>query len=104
LILTLILPPPKLCSLLAVRSARYEFTGGLMSEHLLTVLKFGSSVLRTENEIELLVEKIHRWSSEKSRVIVVVSAIGKTTDRVMNLAVSYGENFNQEGAATLAST
>src|SRR5258706_881040 len=75
-----------------------------MSEHLLTVLKFGSSVLRTENEIGFLVEEIHRWTSEKSRVIAVVSAIGKTTDRLMNLAVRYGKDFNQEGAATLAST
>jgi hypothetical protein len=39
-----------------------------MGEHLLTVVKFGSSVLRTENEIGLLVEEIRRWSSEKSRV------------------------------------
>jgi homoserine dehydrogenase len=75
-----------------------------MGEYLLTVLKFGSSILRTENDIGLLVEEIHRWSSEKSRVIVVVSAIGKTTDRLMNHAVRYGENFNQEGVATLAST
>jgi homoserine dehydrogenase len=75
-----------------------------VAEHLLTVLKFGSSVLRTENEIGFLVEEIRRWSSEKSRVIAVVSAIGKTTDRLINLAVRYGENFNQEGAATLAST
>jgi homoserine dehydrogenase len=75
-----------------------------MSEHLLTVLKFGSSILRTENEIGFLVEEIRRWSSEESRVIAVVSAIGKTTDRLMNLAVRYGENFNQEGAATLTST
>src|SRR5260370_36902600 len=75
-----------------------------MSEYLLTVLKFGSSILRSENDIGLLVEEIHRWSSEKSRVIAVVSAIGKTTDRLMNQAVGYGENFNQEGVATLAST
>ena len=75
-----------------------------MSEYLLTVLKFGSSILRTENDIGLLVEEVHRWLSEKSRVIVVVSAIGKTTDRLMNQAVQYGENFNQEGVATLAST
>jgi hypothetical protein len=52
-----------------------------MGEHLLTVVKFRSSALRTENEIGLLVEEIRRWSSEKSRVIAVVSAIGKTTDR-----------------------
>ena len=75
-----------------------------MNDYLLTVLKFGSSILRTENDIGLLVEEVHRWLSEKSRVIVVVSAIGKTTDRLMNQAVQYGENFNQEGVATLAST
>lgn len=60
-------------------------------------------MLRTENEIGFLVEEIHGWLSEKSRVIAVVSAIGKTTDRLINLAVRYGENFNLEGAATLAS-
>jgi homoserine dehydrogenase len=75
-----------------------------MSKYLLTILKFGSSILRTENDIGLLVEEVHRWLSEKSRVIVVVSAIGKTTDSLMNQAVQYGENFNQEGVATLAST
>src|SRR5260370_31280792 len=52
----------------------------------------------------LLVEEIHRCSYEKSRVIAVLSGIGKTTDRLMNQAVQYGENFNQEGVATLAST
>jgi aspartokinase len=58
-----------------------------MGQHLLTVLKFGSSVLRTENEMGFLVKEIRRWSSERSRVIAVVSAIGKTTDRLMNQAV-----------------
>src|SRR5258708_20500504 len=75
-----------------------------MREYLLTVLKFGSSILRTENDIGVLVEEVHRWLSGKSRVIAVVSAIGKTTDKLMNQAVRYGENFNQEGVATLAST
>jgi homoserine dehydrogenase len=76
----------------------------MAGDYLLTVLKFGSSVLRSENDFGLLVEEIHRWLSERSRVIAVVSAIGETTDRLMNQAVGYGENFNQEGVATLAST
>ena len=75
-----------------------------MGEYVLTVLKFGSSVLRTENDFGVLVQEIRRWSSEKSRVIAVVSAIGKTTDRLMDQAVGYGEDLNQEGVAALAST
>ena len=44
------------------------------------VLKFGSSVLRSEDELPRAVEEIARHRSLGRAVVAVVSAIGKTTD------------------------
>jgi homoserine dehydrogenase len=47
------------------------------------VLKFGSSVLRTPADVPNAVHEIYRWYRQGLRVIVVVSAIGDTTDRLL---------------------
>lgn len=47
------------------------------------VLKFGSSVLRTQAELPNAVHEIYRWYRRRARVIAVVSAIGDTTDRLL---------------------
>ena len=52
----------------------------------IVVLKFGSSVLRSESDLPRVVHEIyHHWRS-RSQVLVVVSAIGNTTDRLLGLA------------------
>jgi homoserine dehydrogenase len=49
----------------------------------LIVLKFGSSLLRSTADIPAAVHEIYRWYRGGARVLVVVSAIGKTTDQLL---------------------
>jgi homoserine dehydrogenase len=50
------------------------------------VLKFGSSVLRSEDELPRAVEEIRRQRELGRAVVAVVSAIGKTTDVLLQKA------------------
>ncbi len=50
------------------------------------VLKFGSSVLRSEADLPSAVHEIYRWWREGSQVITVASAFGGTTDELMRQA------------------
>src|SRR6202035_831589 len=47
------------------------------------VLKFGSSVLRTAADLPNAVHEVYRWYRQGLSVIVVVSAIGEATDRLL---------------------
>ena len=47
------------------------------------ILKFGSSVLRTSDDLPNAVHEIYRWVRSGLRVIAVVSAIGDATDRLL---------------------
>jgi len=47
------------------------------------VLKLGSSVLRTQQDIPNAVHEIYRWYRAGMQVIAVVSAIGETTDNLI---------------------
>jgi len=47
------------------------------------VLKFGSSVLRSTDDLPNVVHEIYRWYREGHGVIAVVSAIGKTTETLI---------------------
>jgi homoserine dehydrogenase len=47
------------------------------------VLKFGSSVLRSTDDLPNVVHEIYRWYREGQSVIAVVSAIGKTTEALI---------------------
>ena len=53
-----------------------------------TVLKFGSSVLRSEADLPSAVHEIYRHWREGAQVIAVVSAFGDTTDQLMRRAES----------------
>lgn len=48
-----------------------------------TVLKFGSSVLPTESDVPGAVHEIYRWVRRGEPIIAIVSAIGRTTDRLL---------------------
>jgi homoserine dehydrogenase len=50
------------------------------------VLKFGSSVVRTAEDLPNAVHEIYRWVRAGYRAIAVVSAIGGTTDRLLTEA------------------
>jgi homoserine dehydrogenase len=68
------------------------------------VLKFGSSVLCSELDLPNTVEEIRRWIDSGHRVVAVVSAIGNTTDTLLSLAKSFGENINDHSVAALLAT
>jgi homoserine dehydrogenase len=52
----------------------------------IVVLKFGSSVLRSESDLSRVVHEVYRHWRRGSQVLAVVSAIGNTTDRLLRLA------------------
>ena len=55
-------------------------------ENRLIVLKFGSSVLRTESDLPIAVHEIYRWWRDGFQVVAVVSAFGNTTDELTQSA------------------
>jgi homoserine dehydrogenase len=75
-----------------------------MYRHPITVLKFGSSVLRDEADLAKAVQEIYRWVRTGQRVVAVVSAIGSTTDALLSRAQSFGSGLNDEAVATLVAT
>lgn len=61
----------------------------------LIVLKFGSSVLRTEADLPSAVHEIYRWSREGFDVAAVVSAFEGVTDRLLKQARDLGADPEQ---------
>jgi homoserine dehydrogenase len=70
----------------------------------LTVVKFGSSVLRGEDDLPVVVEEIGRWRGSEQYVLAVVSAFGNTTEELFKRARRYGEPANEEAVARLVAT
>jgi homoserine dehydrogenase len=68
------------------------------------VLKFGSSVLRNEDDLPNAVHEIYRWWREGAQVIAVVSAFGDTTDRLMRQAEKVCHNPDQSVLPSLLAT
>lgn len=55
----------------------------------LIVLKFGSSILRDERDLDRVVEEIRRWVDRGHRVIAVVSAFKGRTDALLQSTERY---------------
>ncbi len=70
----------------------------------LTVLKFGSSILRDESELPLAVSEIYRYVRKGHRVLAVVSAFGSTTDDLLARAKSLTEEPSPHLLAHLLAT
>src|SRR5579859_7259542 len=70
----------------------------------LTVVKFGSSVLRREEDLPVVVEEIARWLGSEQYVLVVVSAFANRTEELFKQASAYGEPANKEAVARLVAT
>lgn len=75
-----------------------------MRSYALTVLKFGSSVLRSEADLPSAVHEIYRWVRAGHRVIAVVSALGNTTDALLTQAQSFGAGIGDHSVAALLAT
>jgi homoserine dehydrogenase len=70
----------------------------------IAVLKFGSSVLRDEQDVAIAVHEIYRQLRDGRRVVAVVSALGKTTDRLLAQAQSLCGSPEPAGLAALLAT
>jgi homoserine dehydrogenase len=70
----------------------------------IVVLKFGSSVLRTESDLPRVVHEIYRHWRGGSQVLVVVSAIGNTTDRLLGQAKAICTEPEESALAMLLAT
>jgi homoserine dehydrogenase len=75
----------------------------------LTVVKFGGSVLRGEEDLPVVVGEIARWLRSEQYVLAVVSAFGNTTEELFERARSYGDGWygggtNEEAVARLVAT
>ena len=74
-----------------------------MSKRKTIVLKFGSSVLRSEADLPTAVHEIYRHWREGKQVIAVVSAFGDTTDQLTQRAMRLcGQPDHSTLAALLA--
>lgn len=70
----------------------------------ITVLKFGSSALRSEADLPKVVHEIYRAWREGEQVIAVVSAFGDTTDELLRRAENVCGQPDKSALATLLAT
>lgn len=70
----------------------------------LTVLKFGSSVLRNDSDFPRAVHEIYRWVRGGHRVIAVVSAMHNATDELLKRAQWFGSGAGDHAVAALLAT
>ena len=68
------------------------------------VLKFGSSVLRSADDLPNVVHEIYRWYRDGYGVIAVVSAIGKTTEALLSESRTLTESPEPFSTAELLAT
>src|SRR6266403_2667331 len=70
----------------------------------ITVLKFGSSVLRSERDLPRVVHEIYRVWRGGSQVLAVVSALGNTTDQLLRSAETVCPEPEESAVAILLAT
>ena len=70
----------------------------------ITILKFGSSVLRSEKDLPTVVHEIYRAWRDGERVIAVVSAFGNTTDELQRRAENVCGQPDKSALAALLAT
>jgi homoserine dehydrogenase len=75
-----------------------------MRRYPLTVLKFGSSVLRNDLDFPRIVHEIYRWVRAGHRVIAVVSAMRNTTDDLLSRAQLFGAGAGDHAVAAFLAT
>jgi homoserine dehydrogenase len=68
------------------------------------VLKFGSSVLTGPDDLDRAVHEIYRCSRQGYQVVAVVSALGDTTNRLLQSAKNLAPRPNDEALAELLAT
>src|ERR1044071_9463999 len=81
--------------------SRKRKEGVMQSDNRIIVLKFGSSVLGSENDLPTAVHEIYRWWRDGYQVVAVVSAFGNTTDELTQRALSVCEQPDDTRVAAL---
>src|ERR1700741_661121 len=76
----------------------------MQTENRIIVLKFGSSVLRNENDLPTAVHEIYRWWRDGFQVVAVVSAFGNTTNELSRRAHSVCDQPAETLVAQLLAT
>jgi len=75
-----------------------------MSHGNIVVLKFGSSVLRSETDLPRAVHEIYRHWRSGNHVVAVASALGNTTNRLLRLANDVSHEPAHPAVAALVSS
>lgn len=70
----------------------------------IVVLKFGGSSVADNERLKLVAEKVIDFKKEYKKIVVILSAQGKTTDRLINEAKELAEDPNKREVAALIST
>src|SRR6202167_2834421 len=70
----------------------------------IVVLKFGSSVLRSVDDLPAAVHEIYRWYRDGSRILAVISAMGDTTERLLAQARQLAPTPDVHATAQLLAT
>jgi len=70
----------------------------------IVVLKFGSSVLRSDEDLPVAVQEIQHWRRRGKSVVAVVSAFGNTTDELTRRARRVSDQPNDRLFAALLAT
>ena len=68
------------------------------------VLKFGGSSVADNIKLNVVAEKVKEFYSENNRIVVVVSAQGKTTDNLIKEALSLSSVPNERELDVLLSS
>ena len=68
------------------------------------VQKFGGSSVSNKENLEKVIEKIIKYKKQNHKLVVVVSAQGKTTDSLIKLANTYSNKINNKDMDILLST
>ena len=72
--------------------------------HEIVVLKFGGSSVADNEKLKIVAEKIKKFYNQNKKVVVVVSAQGKTTDRLIEEAKSLAKLPDERELDVLLST
>jgi homoserine dehydrogenase len=75
-----------------------------MSTRRIVVLKFGGSVLREVADTARIAQEIYRWRRDGWLVVAVVSAVGNTTDRLVQRASEFDTEPDPHKFAALLAT
>lgn len=70
----------------------------------LIVLKFGGSVLRSEDDLKIATHEVYSWVRRGWKVVAVVSAFHGETDRLVAQTKAYGETPDEIASAALIAT